>query len=398
MEFHDTPEMAAFRTEVRGFLASETPDLFRRRSAEDTSLRERRGGGPELMEAMQDWRKTVARKGWIAPAWPQDLGGAGMGVLEQFVMNQEFAEHRIPHPGGMGVMMAGPTIIAHGTDDQKQEHLSRILSGETVWCQGFSEPGSGSDLASLQTRAVRDGDDYVLNGQKIWTSGAHMANWMFALVRTDPDAPKHRGISYLLFPMDSPGVSVRPLVQMTGEASFNEVFFEDVRVPVRNRIGEENRGWYVGVTTLDFERSGIGSAVGVTQSAERMAQFAKELGVLRERPRLRYEIADRVVEANVLTLLSYRVITMQAQGMIPNYEASAAKLYSSELNQRMAATDLKIGGLFSQIYDRKSPHERARRGAMAYNYMATVPSTIAGGTSEVQRNIVATRGLGLPRG
>jgi len=398
MEFTDTAEMAAFRTEVREFLATETPELFRKRSEEDTSLRQRRGGGPELMEAMRDWRKTVAGKGWIAPAWPKDLGGAGMGVLEQFVMNQEFAEHRIPHPGGMGVMMAGPTIIAHGTEEQKQEHLSRILSGETVWCQGFSEPGSGSDLASLQTRAVRDGDDYVLNGQKIWTSGAHMANWMFALVRTDPDAPKHRGISYLLFPMDSPGVSVRPLVQMTGEANFNEVFFEDVRVPVRNRIGEENRGWYVGVTTLDFERSGIGSAVGVTQSAERMAQFAKELGILRERPRLRYEIADRVVEANVLTLLSYRVITMQAQGMIPNYEASAAKLYSSEMNQRMAATDLKIGGLFSQIYDRRSAYERARRGAMAYNYMATVPSTIAGGTSEVQRNIIATRGLGLPRG
>jgi alkylation response protein AidB-like acyl-CoA dehydrogenase len=220
---------------------------------------------------------------------------------------------------------------------------------------------------------------------------------MFCLVRTDPDAPKHRGVSYLLFPMDSPGVSVRPLTQMTGEANFNEVFFEDVRVPVQNRIGEENRGWYVGVTTLDFERSGIGSAVGVSQSVQRMAQFAKETGALEGQPRLRTEIADRAVEAQVLTMLSYRVITMQSQGMIPNYEASAAKLFSSELNQRMAATDLKIGGLFSQIQDRGSEYARARRGALAHNYMAAVPSTIAGGTSEIQRNIIATRGLGLPR-
>jgi alkylation response protein AidB-like acyl-CoA dehydrogenase len=347
--------------------------------------------------AMNVWRKRVAGKGWIAPAWPVEYGGAGLSVLEQFVVNQEFAQHRVPPTGGLGVMMAGPTIIAHGSEEQQKEHLSGILSGETIWCQGFSEPGSGSDLASLQTRAVRDGDDYLINGQKIWTSGAQMSNWMFCLVRTDPDAPKHRGISYLLFPMDTPGVSVRPLTQMTGEANFNEVFFEDVRVPVRNRIGEENRGWYVGVTTLDFERSGIGSAVGVTQSVDRMARFAVEVGATANNPALRNEIVERAVEANVLTLLSYRVITMQAQGLIPNYEASAAKLFSTELSQRMALTDTKIGGLYGQIHDRKSEYRRARRGAMAHGYMGAVSSTIAGGTSEIQRGIIATRGLGLPR-
>ena len=184
---------------------------------------------------------------------------------------------------------------------------------------------------------------------------------------------------------------------MTGEANFNEVFFEDVRVPVRNRIGEENRGWYVGVTTLDFERSGIGSAVGVTQSVERMARFAVEVGATANNPALRNEIVERAVEANVLTLLSYRVITMQAQGLIPNYEASAAKLFSTELSQRMALTDTKIGGLYSQIRDRTTIYPRSRRGAIAHNYMAAVPATIAGGTSEIQRNIIATRGLGLPR-
>ncbi len=398
MEFNDTTAMATFREEVVSFLDEETPDYFRRKETDLESTLFGRRGDQDFTQSMATWRKKVADKGWIAAAWPKEYGGGGLGVLEQFVMNREFAQRRIPHPGGMGVMMAGPTIIAHGSEEQQKEHLSGILSGETIWCQGFSEPGSGSDLASLQTRAVRDGDDYVINGQKIWTSGAHMANWMFCLVRTDPDAPKHRGVSYLLFPMDSPGVSVRPLTQMTGEANFNEMFFEDVRVPVQNRIGEENRGWYVGVTTLDFERSGIGSAVGVSQSVERMARFAKESGALDGQPRLRTEIADRAVEAQVLTMLSYRVITMQSQGMIPNYEASAAKLFSSELNQRMAATDMKIGGLFSQIHDRGTEHQRSRRGAMAHNYMATVPSTIAGGTSEIQRNIIATRGLGLPRG
>jgi alkylation response protein AidB-like acyl-CoA dehydrogenase len=397
MEFSDTSAMGAFRQEVMSFLDEETPDYFRRKETDPESTLFGRQGDPDFAQSMETWRKKVADKGWIAAAWPKEYGGGGLGVLEQFVLNREFAQRQIPNPGGLGVMMAGPTIIAHGSEEQQKKHLSGILSGETIWCQGFSEPGSGSDLASLQTRAVRDGDDYVINGQKIWTSGAQMANWMFCLVRTDPDAPKHRGVSYLLFPMDSPGVSVRPLTQMTGEANFNEVFFEDVRVPVQNRIGEENRGWYVGVTTLDFERSGIGSAVGVSQSVERMARFAKETGALEGRPQLRTEIADRAVEAQVLTMLSYRVITMQSQGRIPNYEASAAKLFSSELNQRMAATDLKIGGLFSQIQDRGSEYVRARKGAMAHNYMAAVPSTIAGGTSEIQRNIIATRGLGLPR-
>ena len=397
MRFDDSPEMGRFRAEVREFLSTEIPDYFKSESGEieDAFFGT---GSPAYREAWSEWRQRVAARGWIAPAWPREYGGAGLGVLEQFVMNEEFATHGVPPPGGSGVIMAGPTIIAHGSEEQQREHLSGILSGETVWCQGFSEPGSGSDLASLQTRAVRDGDDYVINGQKIWTSGAHASNWMFCLVRSDPDAPKHRGISYLVLPMDSPGITVQPIQQMTGNAGFNEVFFEDVRVPVRNRIGEENRGWYVGVTTLDFERSGISGAVEVTQNVAELARLAIEVGATVRNPALRHELVNRAVEASVLTLLSYRVITMQAQGMIPNYEASAAKLFSSELNQRVAQTGTKVGGLYAAITDPETPYRAASGGDFARGYMGTVSSTIAGGTSEVQRNIIAMRGLGLPRG
>ena len=225
------------------------------------------------------WRTKLAEKGWVAPAWPKEYGGAAMTIMEQFVYNMETARMRAPAPifiGGLGVAVLGPTIIVYGTEEQKKEYIPEILGGEVMWCQGFSEPGSGSDLASLQTRAVRDGDDYVINGQKIWTTLAHMSKYMLCLARTDPDAPKHKGISYFIIPMDSPGVSVRPLINMAGGHEFNEVFFEDVRIPAKNLVGEENRGWYIAVTTLDFERSNIGSAVGQQQSVEELIEFAKE--------------------------------------------------------------------------------------------------------------------------
>jgi alkylation response protein AidB-like acyl-CoA dehydrogenase len=313
-------------------------------------------------------------------------------------MNEEFAEHRAPNVGGMGVSMCGPTLIVHGSEEQKKEHLSRILSGEVTWCQGFSEPGSGSDLASLQTRAVRDGDDYVLNGQKIWTSGAHRADWMFMLARTDPEAPKHKGISYFLVDMKSPGITIRPLVNMLGNADFNEVFFDNVRVPAKNLVGEENRGWYIGTTTLDFERSSIGSAVGLRQTMDDLIAYAAEhagdgTSRLSSTPSVRYEVADRYVEVNVARLMSYRVITMQAKGMIPNHEASMTKLFSSELGQRISRTGMKVLGLYGQTHGSKAP----MRGRFERMYMQTVASTIAGGTSEIQRNIMAQRGLGMPR-
>jgi alkylation response protein AidB-like acyl-CoA dehydrogenase len=290
--------------------------------------------------------------------------------------------------------------MVHGSEEQKQEHLPKVLRGEVVWCQGWSEPSAGSDLASLQTRAIRDGDEYVVNGQKIWTSGAQYADWMYMLARTDPQAPKHRGISLLMFPMTTPGVTVRPLINMAAQHQFNEVFFEDVHVPVRNRVGDENRGWYVGMTLTDFERSGIGSAVGTQRQLRGILEKAKRLPaeqtVLDRSGTWRLEMADRWVEADIVRLFSYRNATMQQRQMVPNHEASMAKLFSSELNQRIASTNRKLHGLYGNLWDRD--REEADRGRVATGFLRSVANTIEGGTSEIQRNIIATRGLQLPRG
>ncbi|HZP57011.1 MAG TPA: acyl-CoA dehydrogenase family protein [Dehalococcoidia bacterium] len=392
MDFRDNPEEAAFRKEVRDFIKNEISS-----SVKETDLAET-GMYRGAFERLKDVRQKLAKRGWIAPAWPKEYGGAGLSVKEQFIMNEEFAENRVPPVGGMGVSMVGPTLIVHGNEEQKKEHLGRILNGEVQWCQGFSEPGSGSDLASLQTRAVRDGDDFVINGQKIWTSGAQFAHWMFMMARTDPDAPKHKGISYFLVDMKSPGITVRPLTNLANQNMFNEVFFEDVRVPARNLVGELNRGWYIGTTTLDFERSSIGSAVGIRLQLDQLVKYAREhegdgtsrTGYL---PSVKMELADRYVEANVAKLMSYRVVTMQAKGMIPNHEASMTKLFASELNQRIARTGIKVLGLYGQLYGDAAP----LKGRYESSYMTSLASTIAGGTSEIQRNIIATRGLGLPR-
>ncbi len=322
-----------------------------------------------------------------------------MGVLEQFIFNEEMAEARAEGPNILTTGFIGPTIIALGTAEQKREHLPPILRGETVWCQGYSEPGSGSDLASLQTRAVREGDDWVLNGQKIWTSGAHVADFMILLARTNPDAPKHKGITYFVLDMRSPGVEVRPLLNLAGRHEFNEVYFEDVRVPQQNVIGEVGRGWYGAVTTLDFERSRIGSAVGIGQAVESLVRWAKQEAEgrsrLGRRPRLRLALADRVIEAQIARMISYRIVTMQAAGEIPNHEASMGKLYAMELNQRIAATAVEVFGLHALLTAAET--RPPRYGMYAYGYLRAVANTIEGGTSEIQRNIIATRGLGLPR-
>jgi alkylation response protein AidB-like acyl-CoA dehydrogenase len=392
MEFKDTPAEARWRADVRDFVRSRLPKGLGESSTVE-------GGLFDRGELMQEWRRRVAARGWVAPAWPKEYGGAGLGVKEQFILNEEFAEAGAPQVGGFGVMMLGPTLIVHGNDEQKAEHLPKILAGETLWCQGWSEPAAGSDVASLQTRAARDGDDYVLNGQKIWTTGAQHADWMYMLARTDPDAPKHRGISYLLVDMKSPGVSVRPLTTMAGSRTFNEVFFDSVRVPVRNRVGEENRGWYIGTTTLDFERSSIGNAVGIRKALEGYLLYAKAFPAhvtFASRPSLRLEFADRWIEAATARLLSYRVVSLQARGEIPNYESSMTKLFASELGQRIATLGMHMLGMGGQLLERKGPHQRLF-GRVGYGYLGAVSSTIAGGTSEIQRNIIATRGLGLPR-
>jgi alkylation response protein AidB-like acyl-CoA dehydrogenase len=410
MDFRDTPEDAGFRKTVQEFLAADYKpgEGGEARSAYQAGSE----GGPEAMERYQRWMKKLATKGWIAPAWPVEYGGAGMSIMQQFVFNEELAKARAPRPGGIGIAMAGPTIIVYGTEDQKKQHLSGMLAGDVIWCQGFSEPGSGSDLASLQTTAVRDGDDYVVNGQKIWTSGAQFAERMILLARTDPQAPKHKGISYFLLDMKSPGVTVRPLINMANSPGFNEVFFDNVRIPAKDLLGEENRGWYIGTTTLDFERSSIGTSVAQTNAVDDLLLFIRERAQTGGRlpggaihPTMKLELAERSIEAETARLLSYRVITLQNRGQVPNHEASAIKLYAGELGQRIASTSIKLAGLYG-VLDSKSklgPDHAAnryapRRGKFVRGYLNAVAGTIAGGTSEVQRGIIAGRGLGLPRG
>ena len=398
VDFADNTDQATFRIEVREFLEATQATRADGRSPGATFGRS--SVDADKREDYDAWKAALAERGWIAPHWPKEYGGAGLSVLEQSVLNEEFAEAETGNVGGFGTMMIGPTLIVHGTEEQKQEYLGRILNGDIAWCQGWSEPGAGSDLASLQTSAVREGDEYVINGQKIWTSGAQYADHMYMLARTDPDAPKHRGISFFMFPMDSPGVTVRPLTQMTGQAEFNEVFFEDVRVPAANIMGEENRGWYVGATLMDFERSGIGSSVGTRRRMQRMLEGALELpeeqSTLQRNNPTRLAFADRYVEAEVSLLFSYRIVTMQNQGMVPNYEASMSKLFSSEMNQRIAATNLKLYGLYGTLFDKE--REEAQKGQVAQTFLRSIANTIEGGSSEIQRNIIATRGLGLPRG
>jgi len=407
MDFSDTPEEAQWRKEVRDFLENAYPAELRPGGGprtRGTPRNENEGEGmfrskdANAAPPMQRWRQALAERGWVAPAWPKEYGGAGLDTKRQFIMNEEFAEFGAMNVGGFGTMMFGPTLIVHGTEEQKKEHLPGILNGTVQWCQGWSEPNAGSDVASVATRAVRDGDDYVINGQKIWTTGAQFADMMYMLARTDPDAPKHRGISYFMLDMKAPGVTVRPLVTMTGAATFNEVFFENVRVPARNRLGEENRGWYIGTTTLDFERSSIGSAVGIRKQLESIIRFAKEhpeLNVGANKHATKAALADRWIEALVARMMSYRVVSMQQAGLIPNHEASMCKLFTSEMGQKIAALGMKMAGPYGMIVGGHPSYAPA--GRYGVGYLAAVSSTIAGGTSEIQRNIMAQRGLGLPR-
>jgi alkylation response protein AidB-like acyl-CoA dehydrogenase len=401
MDWNDTPEQARFRADVRSLIESRLPQRYRDMAAaggpgERAWENDRKSSDPAARSAAMDWHAALNERRWVAPHWPKEYGGGGMSSMEQFILNQEMAHAGAPPVGGSGLAMLGPTIILHGTQEQREKYLPPILAGEATWAQGYSEPGAGSDLASLQTRAVRDGDDFVLNGQKIWTSAAHTADAIFALVRTDPEAPKHRGISFLLIDdIKTPGISVRPLVDMGGRHYFNEVFFEDVRVPAANLVGEMNRGWYVAMTLLDFERSNIGGAVGAKRTLHRLMEVIRadpELSARIAASPVRHEIAQRYIETEVMYQFSLRIISLQNRGQLPNDEASMAKLYNSELSQRLAQTCMQALG------PRANLMEDSPEASFARMYIGMVPATIRGGTSEVQRNVIATRGLGLPRG
>jgi alkylation response protein AidB-like acyl-CoA dehydrogenase len=393
MDFTLPTEAIRFRDEVEAFVKSELPPGFVGHDREDG----------ETLDLAKDFTDKLAKRGWLAPAWPVEYGGLGLGYWEQTLYNELMAYYRAPMgQSGMGVSLIGPTLIIYGTEEQKKEHLGAILRNEQWWAQGFSEPNSGSDLASLSTRAVEDGDDFVVNGSKIWTSGAQYASMIFMLVRTDPEAPKHRGISFIVADLKSPGIRVQPLTDLADHQPFNQTFFEDVRVPKKNLVGELNRGWYVAVTTLDFERSGVEWAA----SARRLLKDAiEELKEWRSRPGgpgplddpiVSHKLAGMQIEAEVARWLAYRVTAMQATGLVPNHEASISKVFGSEMNQRLARTLVDIYDLYGGLRE-DSPRARLV-GRPAMTYMQTVPVSIFSGSSEIQRNVIATRGLGLPRG
>ena len=410
MDWNDSTEQAAFRAEVQDLIDNGLPEGYENGG---NWVADRKSDEPAVSGRALAWQQALAEKGWIAPHWPKEYGGAGLSPIEQFIFKQQMTIAGAPAVGGQGVSQLGPTLIVHGTEEQKAEHLSKILSGEVNWQQGYSEPGSGSDLASLQTRAIRDGDDFVVNGQKIWTSGAQYADWLYVLTRTDPEAPKHRGISFLLMRMDTPGISLRPLIDMAQNHTFNETFFEDVRVPALNVVGELNRGWYVGATLLDFERSNITGAISSRKQIEKLINYVHtdegaERSRLNESDSLRHQVAECFIQSEVQYNFSFRIISMQAAGQIPNYEASTSKLFNSELNQKLARTGTQVFGPYAQFWGHtdsatdisgSEPNDYAPLdGDFTRSYVSSVSSTIAAGSSEIQRNIIATRGLGLPRG
>ena len=389
MEFSWNDHQKSFREQVRSFIAEHWNEGVRRRE------------GLQLHEQVRAYQQELADAGWLTMSWPKEYGGGGASYIEQMIFAEESTFAQAP-TGGQGADRLGPALILFGNEEQRQEHLPKIAHAEISWCQGYSEPGSGSDLASLQTRAVHDGDDFVIDGQKIWTSGAQHADWIHVLTRTDPTAPKHRGISYFMVEMGTPGISIRPITQMTDEPGFNETFFEDVRVPAANMIGEENRGWYVSATTLDFERSGINRMAEAVPIYERLLEYAKRSDSAGTGRRVidgainRQHLADTMIEINVARLLGYRVSWMQSNDLVPNHESSISKLFGTELQQRNARRGINMLGLGGQL--RSGSRHVPMDGELCYAYMATVSRTIAAGTSEIQRNIIATRGLGLPRG
>lgn len=389
MHFHDAPEHAAFRQEVRDFLDAELP-------RETWNMRnDREEGAPEDEAFTRQFRKKLAQKGWLTMGWPKDFGGAGATYMTQTVYMEEMSSASAPGAYDQGVWLAGPALMMHGTAQQQDRWLPAMRTADVHWCQLFSEPGAGSDLASLQMRAVRDGDEYVLNGQKIWTSGAQHADFGILLARTDAEAPKHRGISYFMLDMKLPGISIRPLVNVMGSTHFNEVFLEDVRVPADCLVGDENRGWYIATTTLDQERSSINRVVMTRSTLHGLVDYVRGVSHLRSRAEIRHELAERTLEFEIGRWLCYRVAEMQSKGRVPNYEASISKVFGTELQRQMGVTGMRILGMPGQL---EPGSEYAPLKGRVERWALAAPSyTVAGGTSEVNRNIIATRGLGLPR-
>jgi alkylation response protein AidB-like acyl-CoA dehydrogenase len=402
MDFNYSDEAEAFRREFRTWLEANIPARHSRGDGENVEVGNDivRTDDGDWNRALQ-WHRKMNAAGWVGVSWPKAYGGRGATLEQMVVYNEEMVRARAPGiVNGLAIMLVGPTLIHWGTEEQKQRFVPKILSAEEIWCQGYSEPGAGSDVASLNTRAVEDGDYFIVNGQKVWTSGADRADWCILLVRTDPDAPKHKGISYLLVDMHSPGVTVRPLVQMTGEKGFNEVFFEDVRVPRKNLVGEKNQGWQVAVTTLMFERSSIAAMRDMMNLVKNLAVLARKIarngGSAWDDTGVRQKIAGFACDAAALRYSNLRQLTRRLKGLPPGPEGSVGKLSASDLNLKMAKFALELLGPYSQ-FEHGAP-QALDGGHWNYRMMASRAFTIAGGTSEIQHNIIGERVLGLPKG
>ncbi len=396
MDFDFTPDQQKFRTEARTWLAENVPaDLKGRAFAASRADRHE-------VDRLRKWQRTLHKAGYVGLDWPAEYGGRGTSIMEQIILYEEMSRAEAPQPVNRGgISMLGPTLMSHGTQAQKARHLGKILNAEELWCQGFSEPNAGSDLANLQTRAVLEGDHYVLNGQKVWTSMAHVADWGFFLVRTDPVAAKHKGITFILVDMKTPGITIRPLRQITGEAEFNEVFLENVRVPASNVVGRVNEGWGVAITTLAHERdvltmirhislrTALERLVALSKRTMKGGQPASKDAVLRQK------IANLQVAERCLQLNGYRSLTKILQGGHPGPEGSTSKLFWSQVDTELADVATEIIGPYSQI---KAPSALAPDdGQWEFYALLARGSGIRAGTSEILRNILGERVLGLPK-
>ena len=390
MDFDETPEEAAFRAECRAFLSAhaERKDPSTLRVTMSTMAEDEEAH----VKACRDWQRTKAENGWAGLTWPVEYGGRGLSGLMQGIFLEEESHYDVPT--GMfaqAIGMMGPTIIAHGTEEQKKTFLPAILRGEQVWCQLFSEPNAGSDLAGLRTKAERDGDEYLVNGQKVWTSSAHVSDWGMLLARTDWDAPKHRGITFFAVDMRSPGIDVRPLKQATGGAEFNEVFLEDLRVPAANVIGPENAGWNVAMTTLTSERADIGS--NHSMGFEQVLELARRFGVTDD-PVMRQKLAWLYTSYEISRYTGYRVRTAASQGQAPGPEVSVAKIAVSERLAFQGDLVEQIMGPAGTLWGADAPDDGYWQSMV---FTGQWMARIGGGTEDVQRNIVGERILGLPR-
>ncbi|MFG2965853.1 acyl-CoA dehydrogenase family protein [Streptomyces sp. NPDC048288] len=401
MDISYPPQTEAFRTEVRSFLAEELPPDWKGVGALDEE--------PARAFA-RDWRRRLAGRGYLSLTWPEEYRGRGLSKLHQVVLMEELALAGVPFglpQDTFGVKMLANTLLRWGTEEQKRHFLPRILSGADTWCQGYSEPDAGSDLASLTTRAVREGDEWVIDGQKVWTSGAHHSDWIFVLARTNRDAPKHRGISFLLVPLDQPGVEVRPFRMMSGQLHFNEVFFNGARTRADLVVGGVDNGWAVAQSLLGVERGEEAATNPVLFRAEveRLVELARQYGKDRD-PVIRQRIAWCWSKVEIMRYLGYRILTGWLKGAEPGPETSIAKLYWSEYHTEVTDLAMDIMGLHGQVpvgrpplrtYRADDPGAANSSASWSTTYLIARSGTIYAGTSQIQRNILAEKVLGLPR-